>query len=700
VTYPTECGGFGIPGPAGPTGPTGPAGPAGPTGATGPAGPTGATGPAGQSGSFTNSWSGSWESENTYAEGDLVQFGGSTYVATADPTPGVPPPDFPWDLVAQQGTAGAAGAAGATGATGPAGAAGAAGTPGTVWTTGTGAPSGSANTGDMYLDTVTGDIYTYSGSWALTGNLTALTPPWFFDVTQYGAKADVKVIPDGTITASSTTLTSASGGFAGAVAGMSILVNRAGASGVTAHTTTIAAVASANSITLTAPAVTTATGVPVFFGTDDTVACNAAIDAAEAYLAAGNTHAEVFTPRFCALAGALRTNKSGNGLLVFGPNPVASVKKHLTFSGPSNGGAAVRHWQQQVPQMAGGGYIAFRVFASTAAQIASINASGNPAIICGPNEGSGYGVGAVYANIIPVIKNLTLLNAHSDHGLTYGALNLWGCANAQIENVSVGTAGVVTGADYVSPTLLGTGLSIGVMLPAPGNNDLVYVTNLSVQGGYTYAMFLTEHGIVDRYMALYCWAGLVPVGSYAGSVGSVHAMKVISMSVEQCVNQVYIYGVGSTGVGPMIDIDQCSTEAANFTISGTSTAAVAAARGTIRLTGLFTEANVTATSATGLKVINGQLSRIVRTITASTTIRLIDETVLVNAASGPVTLTLISAVATPNQYTIKKIDSSANVVTVAAAGGQTIDGSPTATLPDQWNRLTLAPDGVGNWTLV
>jgi hypothetical protein len=350
--------------------------------------------------------------------------------------------------------------------------------------------------------------------------------------------------------------------------------------------------------------------------------------------------------------------------------------------------------------MAGGGYIAFGVYASPAAQISNINSFGNPAIICGPNEGSGYGVGAVYSNTIPVIKNLTLLNAHSDHGLTYGAINAWGCANAQIENVSVGTAGIVTGADYVSPTVFGTGLSIGVMLPAPGNNDLVYVSNLSIQGGYTYAIFLTEHGIVDRLMSLYCWAGLVVVGTYAGSVGSVHAMKVISWSVEQCINQVYIYGIGSMGIGPAIDIDQCSTEAANFTISGTSSGALAAARGNLRLTGLFTESGVTSTSPTGIKVVNGQESRVVRTITTSQTVRIIDETILVNAVSAPVTVTLISAVATPNQFTIKKIDASANPVTIATTGGQTIDGSPTATLPDQWNRLTAAPDGGGNWTLM
>jgi hypothetical protein len=38
-------------------------------------------------------------------------------------------------------------------------------------------------------------------------------------------------------------------------------------------------------------------------------------------------------------------------------------------------------------------------------------------------------------------------------------------------------------------------------------------------------------------------------------------MKVVSMSVEQCINQIYIYGIGSMGIGPAIDIDQCSTEA-------------------------------------------------------------------------------------------------------------------------------------------
>ena len=385
MTYPTQCGGYGIPGPAGPPGadgadgpqgPQGPEGPQGPSGGPpgpegpegpqGPAGPTGATGPTGPQGPQ-----------------------GETGATGSQGTPGTPGATGPQGPQGEPGETGETGPAGATGATGPTGPTGPA---GTAWTTGTGAPSGPANNGDLYLDTATGNIYTYStgsSSWSVTGNLPVgtQTPPWFFDVTDYGALADVKMLADGTASAGSSTLTSASGGFAGAAPGMLVMVNRAAVAGVNAHITTIASVTSDNVITLTAPVVVAVTNTPVFFGTDDTTACNSAITAAEAYLAAGNSYAEIYTPGFCALGGTLRNNKSGNGFLVFGPIPATGVKKHLVFSGPSWGSAAVRHWQQTVPQMAGGGYVAFGLYTSTGAQITNINADGNPAIICGPNVG-------------------------------------------------------------------------------------------------------------------------------------------------------------------------------------------------------------------------------------------------------------------------------------------------------------------------
>jgi hypothetical protein len=97
----------GPPGVQGPVGPTGPKGDTGAAGATGPAGADGATGPTG-------------------AEGPA-------------------------------GVDGTDGADGATGAQGPRG---------TGWFSGAGAPAPEppgAIAGDMYLDTVTGDVYTLAG---------------------------------------------------------------------------------------------------------------------------------------------------------------------------------------------------------------------------------------------------------------------------------------------------------------------------------------------------------------------------------------------------------------------------------------------------------------------------------------------------------------------------------------------------------
>jgi hypothetical protein len=312
------------------------------------------------------------------------------------------------------------------------------------------------------------------------------------------------------------------------------------------------------------------------------------------------------------------------------------------------------------------------VFASTTAQTNSINADGNPAVICGPNEGFGYGVSAVYSNMMPVIRNLAILTTHSSFGLTYGAANLWGCANAHIENFGYGTAGTVASpsTDYSSPGTFGSGLSVGLLLPAPGNNDNVIAKNISCGGGYTYALFLTEHAVVDRYMALYCWAGICPVGNYAGSVGSVHAMKVLSASIEACINEVYIIGGGSNGVGPIIDIDQLSTESSTPNIGGNSAGALNAALGKIRLTGLFTESGVSIDSPTGIEIIDGQVPRAIKRKTTTFTCTPIDRTLICDTTSAGFTGTLPAADFNPVEYVFKNVG--ANTLTVGTTSSQLI----------------------------
>ena len=192
----------GTTGPAGPTGAAGPqgaagavgaqgaAGPAGADGATGPAGPTGPTGPQGAAGTGINL------KGNLATQAELPgsgQLDGDAYVVAAVP------PDrtnvlFVWDTETTtwvdagsiSGPAGPVGPAGAAGPTGPAGSSGAAGATGpagpegiqgpigapgpagvegsrgTGWFVGSGPPPASipgSIVGDLYLDTLSGDVY-------------------------------------------------------------------------------------------------------------------------------------------------------------------------------------------------------------------------------------------------------------------------------------------------------------------------------------------------------------------------------------------------------------------------------------------------------------------------------------------------------------------------------------------------------------
>ena len=98
-------------GAVGPTGPAGATGAAGPAGAAGAAGTVGATGAAGRAGVV---YRGAWDLGSSYAVGDAVVFGGTTYIATASAA-GLEPDLYPaaWGVLAQQGGVGATGPAGA-----------------------------------------------------------------------------------------------------------------------------------------------------------------------------------------------------------------------------------------------------------------------------------------------------------------------------------------------------------------------------------------------------------------------------------------------------------------------------------------------------------------------------------------------------------------------------------------------------------
>lgn len=516
--------------------------------------------------------------------------------------------------------------------------------------------------------------------------------PWVFDVTAaaYGAAGDAQVVTDGAMASGSAVLTSATAAWPSSVVGKSISVKGAGPSGVTTLVTTVASRQSATQITLTAANTSggAVSGAIVIWGTDDTAAIQAAVTAAEAYLAAGHGYAQVyFPPRPYIVAGPLNTSKSGNGQIVFGVYPTTANKPILEFRGEGDGAAAARHWEQTVPQSAGSCLISFGVYASIPAQANDISANGNAGVISGPNEGTSnglaYGAAARFSNIIPVLKNLAILNSHSAYGLSYGAYNFFGCANAQLENVGWSTAGVVPGSDYTSPPQLANGQSIGGLLPAPGNNDLVVARNISIGGGYTFGIFITEHLVNDRIMVLYCWSAICPVGTYAGSVGSVHGMLIESASVEACTNELYIVGAGSSGVGPIVDILQLSTESSTPNIVGNSQTAVNSALGRVKLTGLFSEAGVSTQYPTGIELVDGQVPRAIKRKTSAFTCSPIDRVLVCDTGAGAFTGTLPAADFCAVEYVFKNVGS--NALTVATTSSQLIytssgTGATTTTL--------------------
>jgi hypothetical protein len=91
----------------------------------------------------------------------------------------------------------------------------------------------------------------------------------------------------------------------------------------------------------------------------------------------------------------------------------------------------------------------------------------------------------------------------------------------------------------------------------------------------------------------------------------------------------------------------------------------------------------------------GQLNMVTKTAnyTASE-----NDGVLADASGGTVTVTLPSPGAGDN-VAVKKIDSSSNSVTVEQNGSESIDGSTSITLTEQYEALTLWSDGT-DWFIM
>ena len=175
----------------------------------------------------------------------------------------------------------------------------------------------------------------------------------------------------------------------------------------------------------------------------------------------------------------------------------------------------------------------------------------------------------------------------------------------------------------------------------------------------------TEYGFVKMD------AGILKIGVDATGTGS--KSKPVSFYTDSS------FGFKATGGTTRFNISSSKvTTYLDFQPSANGTKDLGA--NTLRWAGLFTKA----------------ISTHVQTVTAaSDNLNYNDHTVLCDCSSNAITINLPFASQSGIQYVIKKVDSTADTVTILPNGSQTIDGAVSVTLIAEDEAVTLVSDGSG-----
>lgn len=139
----------------------------------------------------------------------------------------------------------------------------------------------------------------------------------------------------------------------------------------------------------------------------------------------------------------------------------------------------------------------------------------------------------------------------------------------------------------------------------------------------------------------------------------------------------------------------------NPVAGGTSNSCAINLNGTTALI-IGTGRNVTAGSAEGTSTLesSGSFGAAIATVSANTTLSNAHHTVLVDATAASRTITLPAASGCARRiYIIKKIDASANTVTIDGNASETIDGATTRVLTTQWETVRIQSNGTA-WFVI
>jgi len=125
-------------------------------------------------------------------------------------------------------------------------------------------------------------------------------------------------------------------------------------------------------------------------------------------------------------------------------------------------------------------------------------------------------------------------------------------------------------------------------------------------------------------------------------------------------------------------------------VTGSGTSSITTAIGS----GVIVNADVNASAAIDTSKLNYSVTTKTGNYTAAS-----ESVILCDATSASFTITLPSVATVGRHYNIKKIDSTANTVTLDGNASETIDGATTLVLGAQYQSVTIVSDGSAWWVI-
>lgn len=369
--------------------------------------------------------------------------------------------------------------------------------------------------------------------------------PWKVWVDSRGAKGNAVIVSDAVMSNGSAALACTdTDPFTSTDidAGKTVAVMNAGAAGVPL-VTTIASVSDPAHATLSAPAQGAVAGVGCTFGTNDTAAIQAAINAAVTYGSAHGGEAEVVLPPLYYMASSAATaggSTAGNAQITLPVITAGTAPKVLLTLNGLGVASPGPHWLQTNPSPCGATII-------STGQGTLDGTNGPGCVIGGPYAGYGGG-GGTFSNMCVVADGLTISPVYYANGFGqitgggaqgpgFGGLNLWGVGQAIIKSYSFIPLGVADASSAAWPFFSpaedwgGTQWQPGLIMPVTGNNDLADAWQYSCYGAWSAAV-VSEHFNAQAVRALNCGRGLQIQGGGGGGTAS-HGVEVLYMSSEE-----------------------------------------------------------------------------------------------------------------------------------------------------------------------